>query len=92
MVKNNFHISIWLTFSKTMAIVILIVGSIFAYIFGNSEVIIFTLSLSGGLAGLKSWSEGLTRRRKIDKWNGNYNSYDDYDTNSNSNKPFDEIG
>lgn len=60
-------VKIYLTFTKIMAIVILVLGTIFAFINHNPEVMIFTLSLSGGLSGLKSWSDGLTRRREIDK-------------------------
>lgn len=60
-----FKINIFLTFSKIMSIIILILGTIFSFIYKNPEVIIFTLSLSSGLAGLKTWSEGLTKRKEI---------------------------
>lgn len=58
-------VDIFITYTKLMAILVLIVGCIFSYIYNSSEVIIFTLSLSAGLAGLKSWNDGLTDRRKM---------------------------
>jgi len=60
-------VSIFITFSRAMALLVLIVGSIFSYLNHNPEVMIFTLSLAGGLAGLKSWSDGMTKRKEIDK-------------------------
>jgi len=68
----------------------MIVGSVFSFYSGNAEVFIFTISLVAGLAGLKTWSEGLTRRRRIDKWSGSYNEYDNFDEQNP--KSFDEIG
>ena len=59
--------NIYITFSKLMAIIVLIIGSIFSFYFHEPDVMIFTLSLSGGLTGLKSWSEGLTRRKELQK-------------------------
>lgn len=56
-------VDIFITYTKLMAILVLLVGCIFSYIYNSSEVIIFTLSLSAGLAGLKSWNDGLTDRR-----------------------------
>ena len=59
-------VSIYITFSKAMALIILLLGVIYAFINKDSEVFIFTISLSAGLSGLKSYSDGLTRRKEID--------------------------
>jgi len=50
-------ISILLTFSKLLALLILISGVVISLLIKNSEVIIFAMSLSAGLAGLKSWND-----------------------------------
>jgi hypothetical protein len=76
-----------------MALLVLIIGGIFAFIYNSSEVIIFSISLAGGLAGLKSWSEGLTRRKGMET---NYNDYNyrdnDYNYTNQKSKKYDEIG
>jgi len=58
-------INIFITFSKIIALIIIILGSIFSFYFKNSEVMIVSFSLSAGLSGLKAWSEGLTTRKNI---------------------------
>jgi 5-bromo-4-chloroindolyl phosphate hydrolysis protein len=85
-------INIYITFSKMMALLVLIIGGIFSFLYNNSEVLIFSISLAGGLAGLKSWSEGLTRRKEMEM--NNYNDYkdDDYNYNNQKSKKYDEIG
>jgi hypothetical protein len=74
-------VDIFITYTKLMAILVLLVGCIFSYIYNSSEVIIFTLSLSAGLAGLKSWSDGLTDRRKMEppRKRRYDDDYDDYE-------------
>lgn len=81
--------NIYITTSKLAAYLILIIGTIFAFVYNNSEVIIFTFSLSAGLLGLKTWSEGLTRRH-MDRNRRNEYIYDreSYDYQ----KPIEEIG
>lgn len=62
MIKININI----TFTKAFSFIVLIVGCVFAYMYGNAEVIIFTLSLAAGLAGLKNWSDSRTEQKRIE--------------------------
>lgn len=77
-----------------MALLILLVGCIFSYIYNSSEVIIFTLSLASGLAGLKNWQDSLTDRKRMVTGHKNDNDYlDDNDYhNQKSTKNTNEMG
>jgi len=84
--KNKFSISLIITSSKLLGYLILITGTIIAFVLKDAAVFISSAALSAGLHGLRSWSEGLTRRRELD--HRRYNNYDGYDND----KPYDEIG
>lgn len=58
-------INILITFTKFLAILVLVVGGLFAFLNKDAQVMIFTISLSAGLTGLKTWSEGLVKRKEI---------------------------
>lgn len=88
----KFGVNIFITFSKLMALLVLIIGSTFAFIFNSSEVIIFSLSLAGGLAGLKTWSEGLTRRKHISSGRNDQYDYNNQNDYYNYQRPKDEVG
>lgn len=66
--------NIYITFSKMMALIVLIIGTIFSFLYKNPEAMMFSLSMAGGLTGLKTWSEGLTKRKELQK--ENYKSTD----------------
>lgn len=63
MIKHSYNF----TLSKVLGFLIFLVGTFYAFFFKESEVMIFSFSLSAGLMGLKTWSEGLTQRKQIDK-------------------------
>ena len=95
---RKIDLKITITSSKILAYVILVVCSVYSFLYESAEVLIFAISIAGGLHGLRSWSEGLTRRREIQhrNWGGGepyYNDYDyDYDNYDEKQKPNDEIG
>ncbi len=91
------QVNIFITFTKAFALLVLILGCIFSIVYNSSEVIIFTLSLSSGLAGLKNWQDALTDRKHMDRnenpRNRNDNDYLDNDYhNQQSTKNNNDIG
>jgi len=73
--NKKFGIIIFLTFTKLLSLAVLIIGSTYAFIFKNAEVIIFSLALSAGLAGLKNWTD----------YKGGHNDYNPYNYNQHNN-------
>lgn len=64
---------------------------LFSFLFGNSEVIIFGISIAAGLHGLTSWSDGMTKRREIGNRRWRSERYDD-DYEYERQRPIEEIG
>lgn len=62
MKTNKVSFFFQITFTKAFSLLVLLVGSIFSFINKDANVMIYTLSLSAGLAGLKAFSDGLTER------------------------------
>lgn len=56
--------TIYLTFSKILSLIILIVGATFSFYTKNIEVLIVAMSLSAGLSGLKTWSDVKTKNNQ----------------------------
>jgi len=92
-------IKVTITSSKILAYVILIVCGVYSFLYGSAEVLIFGISIAGGLHGLRSWSEGLTRRSEMQNrqnWGGGGGYYDEYncddDNYDEKQNPFDDVG
>jgi hypothetical protein len=80
MIKININI----TFSNLFAFIIIGVGSVFAFLTGNAEVMMISLSLGAGLAGLHRAYEYLTKKtdneNNIDNQLGSNPNIDNPDT------------
>ena len=88
--ENKILYSYNFTLSKTVAIVILVVGSVFSFVFGSSEVLISTFGITGGLLGLRNWSEVIIRKTRIN--NGLSEYYTPQTKPENLEKPDENIG
>jgi hypothetical protein len=53
----DLHFNLVFTLSKLAAYLILIIGSMFAFYFHDATVLISSFGISGGLLGLKNWSD-----------------------------------
>lgn len=62
MIKAN----IYITFTKAISLLVLAVGSAYSFYAKDPNVMIFTLSISGGLAGLKSWNSTTIAKAQIE--------------------------
>lgn len=73
-------VKLYLTFTKVMALLVLALGSIYSFYAKDPDVMIFTLSIAGGLAGLKSWSSALITRHRVQRggYRGSYYDDDQY--------------
>ena len=61
-VKTNIE----LTFTKLFSFLILTIGTIFAFIYKDPQVMMFALGLASGLAGLKNYSDMRIRSRELE--------------------------
>ena len=58
-------IDIYLTFSKILALIVLAVGAYYAFTTKDTQVMIFAMSLSAGLSGLKTWQTAAIQKAQI---------------------------
>jgi len=58
-------ISIEITLSKIMAYLVLIIGTIYAYYFNDTTVLIATFSAASAIIALKTYTSSIERQKKI---------------------------
>lgn len=92
--NNKFNYIFNFTLSKTIAVIILIIGSVFSFVFGSGEVLISTFGITGGLLGLKSWNEAIIRKTRLNHGLPEYYNYSQTQPENmeNPDKPTGEIG
>lgn len=106
--KSSFSINVYLTTSKLLGYIIFITGSIFAFMYKDPNIFIFSSSISAGLLGLKTWQSAALEKKKLEfpDGSGGINGSDvgsssstittttssDITTSGNVQKPPEEIG
>lgn len=73
--KNSFAISIYLTTSKILGYVIFVVGSVFAFVYKEPDIFIFSSSIAAGLLGLKTWQSAALERKRMEYGDNGYGGY-----------------
>lgn len=60
------NINIEITLSKILAYVVLIIGTVFAYMFQDTTVLIATFSASSAIIALKTYTSSRERQKRIE--------------------------
>lgn len=64
--KSSFSVNIYLTSSKFLGYAIFTVGAVFAFLYKDPNIFIFSSSIAGGLCGLKTWRTSMLDLKKTD--------------------------
>lgn len=64
--RNSFRIQVFLTTSKLCAYIILIIGSVFAFVYQDGGVLLATFSAVSAILLMKTYTTSRTEQKKLE--------------------------